>query len=110
MDAIKTIHLTKKFSRTSGYKDLLPFQKKKWVVATDNISLNIKDGEFFGLLGPNGAGKTTLVKLLCCLVIPNSGTAQVFGHDILKEEAEVKKLVGLVTADERSFYWRLSGR
>jgi ABC-2 type transport system ATP-binding protein len=110
MDAIKTINLTKKFSRTSGYRDLLPFQKKKWVVATDNISLNIKEGEFFGLLGPNGAGKTTLVKLLCCLVIPNSGTAQIFGHDILKEEAEVKKLVGLVTADERSFYWRLTGR
>ena len=89
---------------------MLPFQKKKWIVATNNINLSIKDGEFFGLLGPNGAGKTTLVKLLCCLVIPNSGTAQVFGHDILKEEAEVKKLVGLVTADERSFYWRLSGR
>jgi len=110
MDAIKTFNLTKKFSRTTGYKDLLPFQKKKWVVANNNINLSIKDGEFFGLLGPNGAGKTTLVKLLCCLVIPNSGTAQVFGHDILKEEAEVKKLVGLVTADERSFYWRLTGR
>jgi ABC-2 type transport system ATP-binding protein len=110
MDAIKTINLTKKFSRTTGYKDLLPFQKKKWIVATNNINLTVKEGEFFGLLGPNGAGKTTLVKLLCCLVIPNSGTAEVFGHDILKEEAEVKKLVGLVTADERSFYWRLTGR
>ncbi|MFA5309353.1 MAG: ABC transporter ATP-binding protein [Dehalococcoidales bacterium] len=110
MDAIKTVNLYKKFSRSAGYRDLLPFQKKKWIVATNNINLNIKEGEFFGLLGPNGAGKTTLVKLLCCLVIPTSGTAEVFGHDIVKDEAEVKKLVGLVTADERSFYWRMTGR
>ena len=110
MDAIKTVELTKKFARTSGYWDLLPFRKKKWITATDHINLEVKEGEFFGLLGPNGAGKTTLVKLLCGLVIPNSGTAEIFGHDIIKEEAEVKKSVGLVTADERSFYWRLTGR
>jgi ABC-2 type transport system ATP-binding protein len=74
------------------------------------VNLEIKDGELFGLLGPNGAGKTTLIKLLCCLVIPNSGTAQVFGRDIVKEEQAVKKQVGLVSAEERSFYWRLTGR
>jgi ABC-2 type transport system ATP-binding protein len=108
--AIKTFDLTKKFSRTTGYRDLIPFQKKQWVTAADNLNLDIEEGEFFGLLGPNGAGKTTLVKLICCLVLPTSGTAQVFGHDIRKEEAEVKKLIGLVTSDERSFYWRLTGR
>lgn len=108
--AISVTNLTKRFSRTSGYRDLLPFRKRKWVTAVENVNLNIEEGNLFGLLGPNGAGKTTLIKMLCCLVLPNSGTAKVFGHDILKEEETVKKIVGLVSAEERSFYWRLTGR
>jgi len=108
--AISTYNLTKKFPRTSGYRDLLPFRERKWVMAVEDISLDIEEGEFFGLLGPNGAGKTTLIKLLCCLVLPNSGTARVFGHDILKDEQAVKNLVGLVSSEERSFFWRLTAR
>jgi ABC-2 type transport system ATP-binding protein len=108
--AISVDNLTKRFPRTSGYRDLLPFRKKQWIPAVEGVSLDIEEGELFGLLGPNGAGKTTLIKMLCCLVLPNSGTAQVFNHDILKEEQSVKKLVGLVSAEERSFYWRLTGR
>jgi len=110
MKAISTDNLTKRFPRTAGYRDLLPFRKKQWVTAAENISLEISEGEFFGLLGPNGAGKTTLIKMLSCLVIPTSGTAQVFGLDTVKKESEVKKLIGLVSAEERSFYWRLTGR
>ncbi len=110
MIAIETTDLTKRFPRTSGYRDLLPFNKRQWVMAVEGISLAIGEGEFFGLLGPNGAGKTTLIKMLCCLVLPTSGTVKVFGHDVIKEESAVKKLVGLVSAEERSFYWRLTGR
>jgi ABC-2 type transport system ATP-binding protein len=108
--AISVANLTKRFPRTSGYRDLLPFRKKQLITAVEDVSLDIKEGELFGLLGPNGAGKTTLIKLLCCLVLPTSGTAQVFGHDILKEEQTVKQLVGLVSAEERSFFWRITGR
>jgi ABC-2 type transport system ATP-binding protein len=108
--AISTFELTKKFARTSGYRDILPFRKKQWVTAVEKVNLDIQPGEFFGLLGPNGAGKTTLIKLLCCLVLPTSGTASVYGNDILKKEQAVKTLVGLVNAEERSFYWRLTGR
>ena len=110
MTAIKTTNLTKLFPRTSGYRDLLPFNKRQWTKAVKGVNLDIEEGEFFGLLGPNGAGKTTLIKMLCCLVLPNSGTAQVYGHDILKEEQTVKNLVGLVSAEERSFFWRITGR
>jgi ABC-2 type transport system ATP-binding protein len=110
MSAVKTTGLTKRFPRTSGYRDLLPFIKRKWVTAVNNMSLEVRDGEFFGLLGPNGAGKTTLIKMLSCLVLPSSGNAQVFGYDVLKNEQEVKKIVGMVSAEERSFYWRLTGR
>ena len=110
MNAIKTISLTKRYSKTAGYRDLMPFRKKEYITAADNINLEIEEGEFFGLLGPNGAGKTTFVKMVCCLVLPDSGTAEVFGRDIRKEEFHVRKEIGLVTADERSFYWRLTGR
>jgi ABC-2 type transport system ATP-binding protein len=110
MSAITTFELTKRFARTSGYRDLLPFRKKQWVTAVEKVNLEIQPGELFGLLGPNGAGKTTLIKLLCCLVLPTSGKASVFGNDVQKKEQAVKNLVGLVNAEERSFYWRLSGR
>ena len=103
-------NISKKFPRTSGYRDLLPFRKRQWVDAVKNVSLQIKSGEFFGMLGPNGAGKTTLIKMLCCLVLPNSGTANIFGHDIVNDSQSVKETVGLVSAEERSFYWRITGR
>jgi len=80
------------------------------VVAVDRVSFSINRGEVVGFLGPNGAGKTTLIKMLCCLVLPNSGTAQVFGHDIVRQEQVVKETVGLVSAEERSFFWRITGR
>jgi ABC-2 type transport system ATP-binding protein len=108
--AIETNNLTKHFPKTSRYRDLLPFRQRQFVTAVNGVNLEIKEGEFFGLLGPNGAGKTTLIKLLCCLVLPGSGTARVFGHDILREEQAVKNLVGLVSSEERSFFWRLTGR
>ena len=110
MIAIQTIDLTKRFPRTSGYRDLLPFRNRQWVTAVEGVTMDIKEGELFGLLGPNGAGKTTLIKMLCCLVLPASGTAHIYGHNVVKEEQAVKNLVGLVSAEERSFYWRLTGR
>jgi len=108
--AVITSDLTKRFARTSGYRDLLPFRKRNWVTAVEKVSLEIQPGELFGLLGPNGAGKTTLIKLLCCLVLPTSGKASIFGNDVQKKDQAVKQLVGLVNAEERSFYWRLTGR
>ena len=50
--------------------------------AVNNISFDISQGEIFGLLGPNGAGKTTTIKMLCTLLIPSSGKAEVDGHDV----------------------------
>jgi ABC-2 type transport system ATP-binding protein len=76
----------------------------------EELNLKIAEGELFGLLGPNGAGKTTLIKILCGLILPTAGVAWVFGHDVQREEQAVRELVGLASADERSFYWRLSGQ
>jgi len=65
--------------------------------AVDKISFNISQGEIFGLLGPNGAGKTTTIKMLCTLLLPSEGKAEVDGHDVVKEADEVRKKIGVVT-------------
>lgn len=109
MLAVETIELTKNY-RPTGLFSRGPRSQKEEKQAVDHLSLRIEQGEIFGLLGRNGAGKTTLIKMLCTLVLPSSGTGRVNGYDIVKEEADVRKSVGLVNSDERSFYWRLTGR
>ena len=81
---IEVMNLTKKYGE---------------VVAVNNVSFEVKEGEIFGLLGPNGAGKTTLISMLCTLLRPTSGTAKVNGFDIVKEEDEVRKSIGIVFQD-----------
>ena len=108
--AIETFDLTKRFARTKGFMDLLHPLRRKEITAIEDVNLKIKKGELFGVLGPNGAGKTTLIKMLCTLILPTSGTASVNGYDIVDEGDEVRASIGLVTGEERSFYWRLSGR
>jgi ABC-2 type transport system ATP-binding protein len=74
------------------------------VTALDHVSLRVRPGMVFGLLGPNGAGKTTLVRILSTVLRPDSGTAKVFGLDVIKHDDEVRRLIGLAgqyaTVDE----------
>ncbi len=107
--AIETVELTKRFPPRSGLRNLLRPKQEPGVLAVDRVSLSVAEGEIFGLLGPNGAGKSTLVRMLCTLVLPTAGRARICGHD-MREEAAVKAHVGLAVGEERSFYWRLSGR
>jgi ABC-2 type transport system ATP-binding protein len=79
-------------------------------IAVDSVNLSIPSGEVFGLLGQNGAGKTTLVRMLTTLLLPTSGTAFADGLDVVKHAREVRSRIGLINGDERSFYWRLTGR
>ena len=81
----------------------------KEVVAIDDISFDVKEGELFGLLGPNGAGKTTTIKVLATLLIPTSGSAAIQGYDVVKQAQEVRKIIGFIFGGERGLYWRLSG-
>ena len=67
--------------------------------AVNSLDLTVAEGELFSLLGVNGAGKTTTIRMLSCLSTPTSGRAEVFGHDVVKEQDEVKKLVGISTQD-----------
>ncbi|HKR02088.1 MAG TPA: ABC transporter ATP-binding protein [Pyrinomonadaceae bacterium] len=78
------------------------------VEALHEVSFDVRAGEIFGLIGRNGAGKTTLTKIIATLVQPTSGTATVNGFDSVRDDERVRAEVGLATAEERSFYWRLT--
>ena len=93
------------------YMELLlnPFSSKQFT-ALDNISLDIKDGDSVAFLGANGAGKTTLLKLVGGLLYPSKGHVNVNGYDTVKKNIKSRKNVGFVLNEERSFYWRLTGR
>jgi ABC-2 type transport system ATP-binding protein len=67
------------------------------LVAVNGISFDVNQGEIFGLLGPNGAGKTTTIKMLCTVLIPTRGKAEVGGYEVVKEADEVRKRIGVVT-------------
>jgi ABC-type multidrug transport system ATPase subunit len=64
-------------------------------VALAGVDLEVPEGSVFGLLGPNGAGKTTLVRILATLLRPDAGRAAVLGHDVVREPARVRELLGL---------------
>lgn len=76
--------------------------------ALKGVSMEVQDGEFFGLLGPNGAGKTTLIRILATLLYPTSGRVSVAGFDPVTEDAEVRRRIGVLLADRRSVYPRLT--
>jgi ABC-2 type transport system ATP-binding protein len=69
---------------------------KAQIPALDGLSLEVRGGEIFGLLGPNGAGKSTTIGILTTRVRPTSGQAWIGEHDVWKEQAEVKHLIGVV--------------
>jgi len=68
----------------------------KEIKALNNLNLEVKEGEIFGLLGPNGAGKTTFLNILAGTVIKNSGSVQVWGHDLDKNPRQVRSSIGIV--------------
>jgi len=79
------------------------------ITAVDGLSLEVEKGELFGLLGPNGAGKTTTINVLCGLLEPTSGSANVGGYDVHKEPEKVKEMIGVCPQDTAVFSY-LTGR
>src|SRR5690348_15701304 len=66
-------------------------------VAVDSISLTVQKGEVFGFLGPNGAGKSTTIRMLCGLLTPTSGRAEVAGYDVARKPESVRQNIGYMS-------------
>jgi len=111
VSAIVAEQLTKRFRRVRNYWDLARYPwRQSSDLAVDEVDLEVRPRELFGILGENGAGKTTLIRMLSTTLLPTSGSATVGGYDVLADPLAVRRIIGLVSGDERSFYWRLTGR
>ena len=80
------------------------------VQALDGVDLEVPTGTLVGLVGPNGAGKSTLLRILAGLVVRDSGELAVLGRSPDDDDAEYRRQVGYAVSDERSHFWRLTGR
>jgi len=76
---------------------------RKKVVAVDGVSLSVARGQIYGVLGANGSGKSTLIRLISTLLVPDTGRVLVFGHDVVKDEMAVKRLINRVSVEAAFF-------
>lgn len=108
--ALRVKHLSKRYPRRRSLREFMTAsgRTRLGTEALKDVSFNMLRGELVGLLGPNGAGKTTLLKILCGLVLPNDGEAEVLG--VSTANPGVSRMLGMANGDERSFYWRLTAR
>lgn len=67
------------------------------------VSLEIGEGEIFGFIGPNGAGKSTTIRILMNLIFPTSGSARIFGMDVVRKTKEIKRFVGYIPSDANAY-------
>jgi ABC-2 type transport system ATP-binding protein len=83
MNSVEIRNITKKYS-----------SKKESIVAVDDVSFSVEEGELFGLIGPDGAGKTSIFRILTTLLIPDEGSASVFGYDVVKDYKKIRGITG----------------
>jgi ABC-2 type transport system ATP-binding protein len=84
MSIIEVSHLTKYYGKSRGIVD---------------VSFNVEGGEIFGFIGPNGAGKSTTIRLLLSLIHPTSGSATVFGKDVVSHGPEIRRDIGYLPSE-----------
>src|SRR3989440_7885135 len=104
--AVEVDNLRKEFfrrdaTRTRGRK------RRRRVAALEGVTFTMERGECVAILGQNGSGKSTLVRLLSTLLLPDGGSAAIFGHDVVKESRAVQRLVNRVSV-EASLVKRMS--
>src|SRR5690625_4318345 len=85
-------------------------RRKEHIQAVNDVSFKVQKGEILGLLGPNGAGKTTTIKMICGLLIPDSGSISIKGMDLSKNKLQGLQHISAVLEGNRNLYWRLTMR
>ena len=101
--AVEVDELRKEFRRRDGKRR----RERRTRVALDSVSFAMEKGETVAILGQNGSGKSTLVRLLSTLLLPDGGTARIFGHDVVANARAVRRLVNRVSV-EASFFKKMS--
>ncbi len=114
MNAIECRELVKYFRKRKENGKVKQSALKRWVNSTretvraiDDVSFEVAKGEIFGILGPNGSGKSTLIRVLSTLLFPDAGSATIHGHDVVKDVANVQRLINRVSVDA-AFFKKLS--
>jgi ABC-2 type transport system ATP-binding protein len=109
--AVEARGLVKTYPAHRGLKQMLasPFSHPQ-VTCLDGVDLELGRGEIVGIIGANGAGKTTLLKTIATIVSPSAGTITVNGWNVEKNPHQVKAAIAYTFNEDRSFYWRLTGR
>lgn len=112
MNYIEVERLTKDFIPPLSFRKLLrlDFKHRRPTRALEDVSFSLNKGGILGVLGPNGAGKTTLLKIIATLILPDKGSVIVNGYRLGIDDDKIKSFIGMVSSQERSFYWRLTGR
>ncbi len=95
---------------TRWWDTLVGRGESRTAVALDDLTFSVAEGTFYSLLGANGAGKTTSMKILCTLLLPDSGRARIAGFDVVSQPRQVRERLGVSIRGERRVYWKLTGR
>src|SRR3954467_10171102 len=106
MFAVEVDNLRKEFFRRDAARTHLRKRRKR-VAALEDVTFTMERGECVAILGQNGSGKSTLVRLLATLLLPDGGSARIFGHDVSEETRAVRTLVNRVSV-EASFFKKMS--
>ncbi len=109
--ALRVEHVSKRFVKTGGMR---LFRRKsdgragkRIVRAVSDVSLTVRRKQIYGVLGSNGSGKSTLIRLISTLLLPDDGKVEVFGYDVVRDDAIVRKLINRVSV-EAAFFRKLS--
>jgi ABC-2 type transport system ATP-binding protein len=102
-DVVVATDLRRTYRKREGW-----FRSPQIVEAVRGISFAVPRGTVFGMLGPNGAGKTTTIKMLATLLIPTSGTATIDGYDVVRDEVQVRRRLGVLFGGDKGLYNQLS--
>jgi ABC-2 type transport system ATP-binding protein len=105
--AVEVVGLRKEFFRKDKDRSRFLRHRRRRHPALHDISFAMSRGECVAILGQNGSGKSTLVRLLSTLLLPDGGSARIFGHDVVKESRAVQRLVNRVSV-EASFFKKMS--